>query len=182
MTRAIVFVPPVEHMFMYADRCYEHAAARHYDVESFVMGNWRQAAEILKAGYAEVLLYARDEHLDPHRKPRIERAAPGPADAAAGRAGGVQVDAAPPPPQPALLSRAFVADLVDPAPRQPGVGDKILDAYAGCDAFTDEFVAAVRQLAELRYGLAQLGPQLVGHSRPSIRMHQASIRAHPRSD
>jgi hypothetical protein len=76
MTRAIVFVPPVEHMFMYADRCYEHAAANHYDVEGFVMGNWRQAAEILKAGYAEVLLYAREEHLDPHRKPRIERATP----------------------------------------------------------------------------------------------------------
>jgi hypothetical protein len=76
MTRAIVFVPPVAHMFMYADQCYEHAAARHYDVESFVMGNWRQAAEILQAGLADVLLYARDEHLDPHRKPRIERATP----------------------------------------------------------------------------------------------------------
>jgi hypothetical protein len=76
VTRAIIYVPPVAHMFMYADQCFRAAAAKGYDVGDRFTNDWRQAVAIIRASDADVLLYAREEHLDPRRKPRAELAAP----------------------------------------------------------------------------------------------------------
>jgi hypothetical protein len=77
VTSAVIYVPQVGHMFMYADQCYRYAAAKGYHVVNFVPGNWRQAAALVVPGAAaSVLLVARHEHLDPQREPRLEIAVP----------------------------------------------------------------------------------------------------------
>lgn len=71
MTTAIVLVPHVLHVARYADQCLTYCAERGYSVTG-VVTDWEAATTVFRSGAADITVVARNEHLDPHRKPRLE--------------------------------------------------------------------------------------------------------------
>lgn len=74
MTRAIVYVPDGEYG-PHAARCYDYCAARGYEVDSLVRGDWATVERLLRGGAVGVAVVARPDHLPEHHRPRIEVAA-----------------------------------------------------------------------------------------------------------
>lgn len=72
MTHAVAFVPdgPVDEV--YANQCFAHCAHRGYTLAGIVRGDWSAAVAMVAAGLASVIVFARREHLDPAREPRVE--------------------------------------------------------------------------------------------------------------
>lgn len=72
MTHAVAFVPegPLDEIFV--AQCLAHCAHRGYEVAGLVRGDWPTVMAMLDAGLASVVVFAREEHIDPAREPRIE--------------------------------------------------------------------------------------------------------------
>lgn len=71
MTKAIIFVP--EGQFdPHASRCMQYCMEQGYEVEGVVRGNWEAAAGLLIDGAADTMVVSDPQHLDRHRRPRVE--------------------------------------------------------------------------------------------------------------
>lgn len=95
MTIAIAFVPAGLLDLVFVNQCIAHCNHRGYTFAGLVR-DWPTALKMIAAGMASVVVFAREEHLDPAREPRVEvcgettqqlfRKAPGP-DHGPGRRG-----------------------------------------------------------------------------------------------
>jgi hypothetical protein len=70
LIQAIALVPdgPLD---VYLSQCIAHCAHRGY-VFAGLARDWPAALDMLKAHLASVVVFARQEHLDPQREPRVE--------------------------------------------------------------------------------------------------------------
>lgn len=70
MINAIALVPdgPID---VYLNQCIAHCSHRGYAFVGLVR-NWSAALDMLRPGLATVVVFARPEHLDPDREPRVE--------------------------------------------------------------------------------------------------------------
>lgn len=72
MTLAIAFVPEGPLNLVYVNQCIAHCNHRGYTFAGLVRGDWASALDMLAARLASVVVFAREEHLDPLREPRVE--------------------------------------------------------------------------------------------------------------
>lgn len=79
MTKAIIYTP-TDHFEQHTDQCLDYCAQRGYDVAGVVRDDWHTAMQLACEGdVAGVVVVARVDHLDPHRRPRVEVVAEQPA-------------------------------------------------------------------------------------------------------
>lgn len=88
MTFAIAFVPDGPLDLVFVNQCIAHCNHRGYTFAGLAR-DWPTALKMIAAGLASVVVFARQEHLDPAREPRVEvcgettqqlfRKSPGPA-------------------------------------------------------------------------------------------------------
>lgn len=71
MTLAIAFVPAGPIDPVYVSQCIAHCNHRGYTFAGLAR-DWPTAFKMIKAGLASVVVFARQEHVDPDREPRIE--------------------------------------------------------------------------------------------------------------
>lgn len=72
MILAVIFVPggPLDPEFV--TQCLAHCSRRGYEVTGLVRGDWPAAFQMLADRVATVVVFARREHLDADREPRVE--------------------------------------------------------------------------------------------------------------
>lgn len=71
MTVALIFVPAGQ-FDPHAARCLAYCEERGYEVTGIVSGDWKAASDLLCHNFAGVMVVSIAEHLDPHRRPRLE--------------------------------------------------------------------------------------------------------------